>query len=261
MKKIFSFFILFNAFCSLAQNAKEEDMSAAVHLEFSAKLGGGISTPLFNYRDKGGYTLKVKNRWGQFGCGSAQTAICIENNFAIVIEAGYAVSSNPLDYYWAQYTSPVGGFNDWGDYKLNIRKTEFSVIARHLVGAKRRLTISYGGYFALEDSKIIDGNVIATASFNPPSQYPSYYYHGTDVYNKKHMKVSEQPGVILGTGYNFPLKNKNIISLDFRLNGHLLYSEINKVSFRMFDVGLSIGYTFFKTKSITINRYQTPPAN
>ena len=87
-------------FWSLAGQTKpEEDLSATFHLEFSAKLGGGMSTPLFNYNRADGNTFRVKLKSGSFSDANLQMAIAEEDKFALVLEAGYGISSNRIDYY------------------------------------------------------------------------------------------------------------------------------------------------------------------
>ena len=261
-KTIFVFFLLFPILLK-GQNTSQTNTNTGGHFEFSLKITGGLNMPLFNRKNGGEESLTVLQKGGDFNSVAFQAALAGRKNFSLLMEVGYGTSFNSISYS-LEDQGVSHDMTDIGKYSMRIKKEEFALMAKHYLTAHRICYIDYGLYLAAEDQKIINGTVQHSGSYYNPNYNPgpsttggTTYYESTDIYDNKHVIVTEQIGLVQGIGWNIPFKNKSSVFIDLRLNVHDVSSPARDIFFKVVDLGLSVGYTFYKTKSHT--RTQNSP--
>jgi hypothetical protein len=244
---------------SAALRAQKADSNSVnrIHLELSARLGGGItSKPFFTVMEKLNYKADPRERKfyddserGNFQLAALQLSLVGKNHvYAFVIEPGISISSQHLKYSTKSSGQAYYG-NTVYNYTLNVQKIDLTFTNRFFLNKKHALFIDFGVYTAYESAKFMTGTIPYEWSSNVSASWGgSSYDSGTTEYKKHPLKNKGQNGLLTGIGYNIYLKNKSIIGIDLRLIGHQLFGQESD-ELKVKDLGLSIGYTFLNTKS------------
>ncbi|MDF2436284.1 MAG: hypothetical protein K0Q95_660 [Bacteroidota bacterium] len=267
MRVLFFTSLFFSTYCfgngDIHQKGGKSDSTAVrgssitIHLELSGRIGGGITSPQWATADGDSENKSVAFRGGKTGtfCDLAcQITVAGAKRFSLILEPGYALTSQSISYCYSSHGKPASS-SSCGSFNVDIKKTEAALLARIMIVKKWRLYLLCGGYGAREDSRIITGKW--TREFTSYLPYQSSESK-EEMFNKKHALVKDQLGLIGGIGLNLPLKNKTAIFIDLRMNIHSLKSGFDPTVVRMMDLGVSIGYTFYKSKSIKVDQI---PAN
>lgn len=257
------FFLIILLFASQACLAKVEGNSsqrtdpdstktpgkpATLHLEFSAKIGGGIIfKPYIREKNDPYLEFEDHSNKGYQNTFGLQATLTGKRNFALVLEPSFVNSSQHLKYISGEYAHS-GGYSDIYDYTMKLQKVSISLMTKNFIGKKHILYFNFGGAVGFETAKIVSGNMKVNDTYGAYSNYSLNYSHHP-------LKLYNQSEILAGIGCNKFLKNGNTLSVDVRGTIHRVIS-FNEFPMRFPGLELSVGYTFFSSKGKTI--YQNP---
>jgi hypothetical protein len=240
-----------------SDSLKKRSSSITIHLELSGRIGGGTTSPQWTTAGRDAENQSVTLRGGKTGTFNdlaCQITVAGAKRFSLIFEPGYALSNQSIDYCYKS-SGQAASTSSCGSFDIDMRKTEAALLARMTIVKKWGLYLIGGGYGAREDSRILNGSwtrgFSSNVGYNPSGST-------TEVFNKKHGLAKDQLGLIAGLGVNLPLKHDRSIFFDLRMNVHSLKSGFDPAVVRMMDLGLFVGYTFYKSRSIKVDQI---PAN